>query len=108
MATRIETILIDDLDGTEATETITFALSGVDYEIDLNEGNAFELRAAIGQYANRARRVSGRKRAGTPAQGIGSDTKKIRAWAEAQGMEVNARGRLNTAVVEAYEKAQNN
>jgi hypothetical protein len=85
MATRIQIILIDDLDGAEATETITFALSGVDYEIDLNEGNAFELRVAIGLYANRARRVSGRKRTGTPARGTGSDTKKIRAWAEAQG-----------------------
>lgn len=44
MATRIVIELIDDLDGSEATETVRFGLDGADYEIDLAGQNADELR----------------------------------------------------------------
>ena len=37
MAQRVQIILEDDLDGGDATETVTFGLDGVTYEIDLNE-----------------------------------------------------------------------
>jgi hypothetical protein len=108
MATRIETTLIDDLDGGEAAETLTFALDGADYEIDLSQANADALRGSLEAFVSKARRVGGRKQAGTPARRGASNTKQIRDWAESQGMTVNSRGRLNSTVVEAYEKAHSN
>ena len=44
MAQKVQVLLVDDLDGSEATETVTFGLDGVSYEIDLSSGNASKLR----------------------------------------------------------------
>ena len=46
MAQRVNIVLEDDLDGTDADETVTFALDGVGYEIDLSSANAATLRDA--------------------------------------------------------------
>ena len=46
MARELIEKLIDDLDGSEATETVTFGLDGTSYEIDLNKKNAAALRKA--------------------------------------------------------------
>ncbi|MFK0005014.1 Lsr2 family protein [Paenarthrobacter sp. NPDC090522] len=105
MATRIETTLIDDLDGTEAAETITFDLDGKSYEIDLSQPNADALRSSLAPFVSKARRAGGRRQTGTSALRSISNTKQIRAWAEEQGIKVNSRGRLNSDVLEAYEKA---
>ena len=40
MAKQTITQLIDDIDGSEAEETITFGIDGASYEIDLNAKNA--------------------------------------------------------------------
>lgn len=107
MATRIETTLIDDLDGTTADETVKFSLDGTDYEIDLTEGHANELRSHIARFASAARKATAVRRTSAPAAAaLGRQrTQQIRAWAQSQGMTVNARGRLNSSVVDAYEKA---
>lgn len=55
MAERIQVELVDDLDGSPAQYTVTFALDGVTYEIDLNERHARELRALLDHYVRRAR-----------------------------------------------------
>lgn len=55
MAERIQVELVDDLDGSTAQYTVTFALDGVTYEIDLNERHARELRALLDHYVRRAR-----------------------------------------------------
>ena len=44
MAQHIFVSLVDDIDGSEADETVQFALDGVTYEIDLSAENAEELR----------------------------------------------------------------
>ena len=67
MAQRVNIVLEDDLDGSEADETVTFALDGVTYEIDLNAKNAAALRDALAQYVGHARRAAGRRAAGRPA-----------------------------------------
>ena len=59
MAQRVEIVLIDDLDGSDATETISFALDGATYEIDLSEENATALRSCLGDYLANARRAAG-------------------------------------------------
>ena len=62
MAKRIETVLIDDLDGASpADETVRFAIDDTSYEIDLNAEHAAELRSALNAYVGAARRVRGRR-----------------------------------------------
>ena len=60
MAQKVNIVLVDDLDGTEATETVTFGLDGTSYEIDLNDANASALREALSGYVGHARKVTGR------------------------------------------------
>ena len=104
MAQRVHIVLEDDLDGSEAAETVSFSLDGVSYEMDLSEANASQLRNDLAPWVGHARRVGGRKAAGKkPSKG--SAAKDIRAWALGQGTQVSARGRVSAEVREAYEKA---
>src|SRR3954447_14543331 len=50
MAKHTQVILIDDLDGGEANETVAFAIDGTSYEIDLSDGNAKRLRDALSPF----------------------------------------------------------
>lgn len=107
MAQKVNIILVDDLDGTEATETVSFALDGSSYEIDLNDANAAALREALGGYVGHARKVTGASRRGRKASAAssGSNTKDVREWAKAQGMDVSERGRISADVQQAYDAA---
>ncbi|CAM5611462.1 hypothetical protein SBADM41S_11915 [Streptomyces badius] len=51
MAQKVQVLLVDDLDGVEADETVTFALDGKTYEIDLATANADKLRGLLEPYA---------------------------------------------------------
>ena len=62
MSSKVLVILEDDVDGSKASETITFAIDGAQYEIDLNDQNAKKLRDALDGYVSKARKVSGRTR----------------------------------------------
>lgn len=108
MAQKVNIILVDDLDGSEATETVTFGLDGVTYEIDLNDSHAGELREAVEKYVGYARKVSGRSTRKTAASSSSSSQDKtaIREWAKANGFEVSDRGRIPANVEEAYAAAQ--
>ncbi|GAA2501844.1 Lsr2 family protein [Streptomyces thermolineatus] len=112
MAQKVQVLLVDDLDGVEADETVTFALDGVTYEIDLTTANADKLRGLLNPYVEKGRKTGGRTARGRgrgAARGAGSgsaqDTAKIRAWAKENDLEVNDRGRVPAKVREAYEKA---
>lgn len=109
MAQKVQVLLLDDLDGGEADETVTFALDGKTYEIDLTTANADKLRSALEPYVSKGRRTGGRSQRGkgrsAAAAGGSQDTAKIRAWAKEQGYEVNDRGRVPANIREAYEKA---
>jgi hypothetical protein len=59
MAQKIQTLLIDDLDGSEAEGTVRFGLDGAEYEIDLNAEHAQALRDALARYVGAARRAGG-------------------------------------------------
>ena len=108
MAQRVEVVLVDDLDGGPADETVQFALDGVSYEIDLTTANAQSMRDALAPYLGHARRTGGRR--GTPGTAAGgrrsSQSAAIRAWAREQGLPVNERGRIPADIVEKYEAAQ--
>jgi hypothetical protein len=108
MAKKTVVVLEDDIDGSEATETLSFALDGSEYEIDLNEGHANELREALARFTNAGRRVSGgrgRSAARTKFSLGGPDAKVVRMWAAENGIPVNTRGRIQAEVVEKYEAA---
>ncbi|MDT0200610.1 Lsr2 family protein [Nocardioides sp. AE5] len=107
MAQRVNIILIDDIDESEASETVTFGLDGVNYEIDLNDAHAAELREALALYVAHGRRVSGRRRSGgsSGASAGGPSAAQIRSWARESGIEVPERGRIPAEVREAYAKA---
>jgi hypothetical protein len=110
MAQRVVTELVDDLDGSAldegAGETITFALDSLTFEIDLSDKNATKLRKAMAPYIAAGRRVGSVKRARTSSKrAANSDTKAIRAWAEDNGIELSARGRIPASVLEQYRAA---
>ena len=105
MATKVLTTLQDDIDGSDAAETVRFALDGVEWEIDLSERNANRLRNSLSDFIAHGRKVGGKRR--KPTSSSQTDTKAIRKWAEASGIEVSARGRIPTEVVERYMAAVN-
>lgn len=107
MAQQIIVSLLDDLDGTEAAETVSFALDGVSYEIDLSEKNAAKVRKALDPFMAKARKVRGAK-ARSAAKASGSkpgagDAAAIRVWAAANNITVPAKGRIPADVREQYE-----
>lgn len=109
MAHRTEVILVDDLDGSRADETVTFGLDGVTYEIDLSAGNADSLRESLVTFVGHARRIGGRsgRRAGGRARSsaASTDLADVRAWARDSGYQVSDRGRLSGEILTAYEAA---
>src|SRR5947209_1272394 len=101
MAQQVNIVLVDDIDGSEAEETVSFALDGKEYEIDLSAKNAAALRDAVAPYVGHARRASGRRRGARGANG-GPSPADIRVWARENGFDVPDRGRVSTEVRDAY------
>ncbi len=113
MAQKIQVLLVDDLDGGEAEETVSFALDGTSYEIDLSAANAAGLRDALANYVGHARRANrgaarGAVATRSPRSAVRADreqTQAIREWARNNGHAVSERGRIPASVVEAYNSA---
>lgn len=111
MATLTEVILSDDIDGsTDDVITCAFGLGPNQYEIDLCADNREELENILAKFVDSARQVSGakparRKQAETPARSSREHTVAIRAWAKQQGLQVSERGRISTAVQQAFDEA---
>jgi len=106
MAQKVKIILVDDLDGGSADETVRFGLDGVSYEIDLSSSNASELRSAVERYVAHARKTSsGRATRTKVSGGRNQDSAQIRQWARDNGYAVNSRGRIQAEIQEAYQKA---
>jgi hypothetical protein len=108
MARVTEVRLIDDIDGGEAEESIEFTLDGKAFEIDLNAKHAAELRDALAPFVGAARRAGGGSAVARPKSYARSgrsreETAAIREWASANGYEVAPRGRIPSAVIQAYE-----
>jgi len=109
VAQKIQTLFIDDLDGSTAEGTDRFGLDGTEYEIDLNAGHAKESRDVLARYVDAARRVGGSAR--KPARGSrrgptgGLNTTEVREWARAQGIEVKDRGRVPADLMVKFKSA---
>jgi hypothetical protein len=106
MAQKVTVALEDDLDGGPAAETIRFAFSGADYEIDLSSKNASKFRKDLAPYVEHARKA-GRGQLRRPGRTAASRQRSgdVRAWAKQQGIAVSDRGRIPAGVVEQYQAA---
>jgi hypothetical protein len=111
MAQKVQVVLVDDLDGGHAEETVTFSLDGVSYEIDLSHDNAAALRDVLAPYVGHGRRVGGSRRgAARPGTRARTSTApgnpaEVRAWAKGQGIAVNERGRISAELQSQFDAA---
>jgi len=109
MAKRVIHELIDDMNGQPADESVTFALDGVQYEIDLTTKNAAKLRSVLAPFVAAATKV-GRGGVTRGRDGRGRSTPRtdrqlnqaIREWAVAHGIAVSDRGRIKQEIVDRY------
>ena len=106
MAQKVQVVLIDDIDGGPADETITFAVDGTSYVIDLSTANAARLRNAMAPFVGHARKAAGRSGARRPRSAGAGKSAEIRAWARERGLAVNERGRIPADLVAKFEAAQ--
>ncbi|MFJ6720665.1 MULTISPECIES: Lsr2 family protein [unclassified Streptomyces] len=104
MAQRVVVTLSDDIDGGEAAETVSFALDGKSYEIDLNPANAKKLRKSLAPYVAAGRRQARSGKAYRHTS-IAPDPAAVRAWARSHDHDVPPRGRIPKRVYEAYNAA---
>lgn len=107
MAQKVHIVLVDDIDESEASETVTFGLDGVNYEIDLNDEHAAQLREALAGFIGHARRSGGARRArrSPSSAASGPSSKDVREWARQNGYDVPDRGRVAADIREAYDAA---
>ncbi|MEO6086929.1 MAG: Lsr2 family protein [Umezawaea sp.] len=115
MAQQTIVTLVDDIDGSEAHETVTFSLDGVQYEIDLSATHAEGLRTVLAEFVETGRRTSkpkgvrsGGGRSATavrPAVADREQNQAIREWARSQGVDVADRGRISAEIVDKYKAA---
>jgi hypothetical protein len=112
MARKVEVKLLDDTDGSQADETVTFGVDGSNYEIDLSHKNAERLRADLEKFLHAARRVGrggitpsrrGRVPGAAPAKADRAQNQAIRDWAKRKGIQLSERGRIPRNVIEQYE-----
>lgn len=108
MAQKIQTLFIDDLDGSPAEGTVRFGLDGTEYEIDLNAEHAQALRAALARYVDAARRGGGAAKSPARSRRKAADsldTTEVRDWARNQGIEVKDRGRIPAELIVKFKAA---
>ena len=119
MAQRVQVLLVCDVheDDTPGSQTVTFALDGATYEIDLCAQHVADLHESFGKFIGSARRTSAaRSRANARATNAGQAggrrggtdrqrTQDIRQWARSTGLNVNERGRIPAEIVAQYESA---
>lgn len=111
--------LVDDLTGESGDDVapVIFALDGVQYEIDLAEKNATDLRDRLAEFVASAKRTGGRLRTSQAAAAVtranGSAAKRspqqladVREWARREGYTVANVGRIAQPILDAFDQAQ--
>lgn len=99
------TVRVDDLDGkSEDATPRTFSLEGVTYDIDLNEANAAQLRAALSKFIEAARARNKPKSDPARPKLDRDQLAAIRQWGHANGYDFSDQGRIPNHVMDAFEK----
>lgn len=112
MAQRTRVVMTNDITGEPIEEgrgeTVVFGLDGVTYQIDLDQQAANKMRDEIGYYVSHARRTGGQRTTPTRLTITREvDTKTVRRWAQARGIDVPVRGRIPQSVIDQFEAAGN-
>jgi hypothetical protein len=117
MARKVQVTIVDDLDGGVAEESVSFAIDGASYEIDLSSDNAAALRDALAPYVGSARKAGkgavqakvarprGKAPAGTSTAADREQNQAIRDWAKKHGFQVSDRGRIPAEIIDKYHSA---
>ena len=112
MAQSVTVTLIDDIDQSQAAETVHFGVDGTPYEIDLSARHAGELRSMAGRYISAARRVGQapararqQLRSRPRTQTDREQSRRIRSWAMERGLLASPRGRIPRHVTDEYQAA---
>lgn len=112
MAQLVTRTFIDDIDGSEAERTFTFAVDGTQYEIDLSTSNIAEFKSAIGGFIESGRKVKPgnytykARSNGSSSPGRGKEQlAAARAWLRANGYSVQDRGRIKAKLLEKFDAA---
>lgn len=109
MARKIIETITDDITGEEGAETVTFSLNGKGYEIDLAAKGKEELERVLSPFIEAGRRA--KVTAGKGRQFVVADLSgkrelgPVRTWAAENGYNLNDRGRIPKAVLDAYDAA---
>ncbi|AXB44796.1 histone-like nucleoid-structuring protein Lsr2 [Amycolatopsis albispora] len=105
--------MVDDIDGSDATQTVPFTLDGAAYEIDLSDDNAARLRDEFAPFVAAGRRTGGRKTRlttpntnGTKVTTDREHTRAVRAWARDNGWPISDRGRIPSEVLDAHNRVR--
>jgi hypothetical protein len=106
LAQKIQTLFVDDIDGSEAEGTVRFGLDGANYEIDLSVVHSEELHKALAPCIAHARKTSATRHAARGRRIASAiSTHMVREWAKEQGIEIKDRGRVPADIVEKYRQA---
>lgn len=102
MATK--TILIDDLDGTEAFRTLRWSFDGHTYEIDLSREHLEAFKHGLGPWIDASREVSKfANKGGEAKRATGREATRIREWARLNGWpDVKDLGPIPQEIATAY------
>ena len=106
MARTTVVTIVDDIDGSEGAETVTFSFGGQSYEVDLGTKNRDKFQKALQPFIDSGRHA-GRPGAARSARTRASrgNSSAIRSWAAEQGLAVSERGRISASIVAQYEAA---
>jgi hypothetical protein len=107
------TVLVDDFDESEATQTVEFGYRGRQYAIDLNNEHAEEFDSLLSRYIEAARDItqpavqqSPTRRERPSRRRSAQETARIREWARDHDMKASDRGRIPLNVLEQYDLAK--
>ena len=106
MAQKVHITLEDDLDGGDATETVSFRSRRPHLRDRSQRQERQGVARRAGTYVGAARRSGGGR--GTAAKRrtqVGTSAREIRDWARSNGHKVPDRGRIPADVREAFEAA---
>ncbi|WNI17690.1 histone-like nucleoid-structuring protein Lsr2 [Actinacidiphila sp. ITFR-21] len=109
MAQKVRVRLVDDLDGSEAHETVTFALDGKPREIELSHENAARFRRLLDPFmeASRPAKSTNLAAKGTPPvtqAALREEGIRIREWADRHHLPINPLGRIPQKTRKAWEQ----
>ena len=106
MAQHAQIVFTDDIDGSDAADTVRFGLQGTSYEIDLSKKNADKLAKIFEPYVQAARKASSsRRQAAGRSRPAGPSPAAVREWARTEGMEVKDKGRVPAELIVKFQAA---